>query len=470
MPIKRSYFDYAATTPVDPRVRRAMLPYFSARFGNAGSVHSFGQETLAAVDAARETIARSVGVEFREVIFTGSATEANNLALRGVVSTHQRITNSLRICEFVNSSPIRNSLILPRIVVSAVEHDSVLNTARDLERSGEIELVVLPVNKNGVVNLKKLEGSLTENTVLVSIMYANNETGVIQPISEISEVLRNFRAKSEKGQAERGLSSRSPLSALRSPLFHTDAAQAFQFLDCNIGRLGVDLMTLSGHKIYGPKGVGALIVGSGKRKAESGKSGTELSALRSPLSAMLTGGGQEFGLRSGTENVPAIVGFGKAVQLADRYRERETKRISDLRNLFLRELNKFFPRAQLNGISSTNNESVANLRIRKFGSNSLFVDVLPNILNVYFPGHDAQDLLIRLDLAGIAVSAGPACSARSLTASHVLLAMGHSPERAKNSLRFSFGRTTTTHEIRCLLYALKRILVNPARERARGIL
>ncbi|MDP1706338.1 MAG: cysteine desulfurase family protein [bacterium] len=387
--MRKIYFDYAATTPLDPAVRRAMAPYFDIRFGNAGSLHSFGQEAMAAVDLGREKIVKALNLDilkgFREIIFTGSATEANNLALRAAIEKFK----------------IQNSKSeIPRIIVSAIEHESVLETARDLEKEGA-ELVILPVKKNGLVDLEFLKKNLTENTALVSVMFANNETGVIQPIAEISKIIKDFRG------------------AKKFPLFHSDAVQAFQYLDCSPENLRVDLLTLSAHKICGPKGIGALYIRSG--------------IFEKPL-PIITGGGQEFGWRSGTENVPLIAGFGQAAEIALAIREKESARIRDLRDFFWQELKKIYSKAELN--NSLNNN-------------------LPNILNVYFSGHLAEDLLIKADMVGVAVSAGSACSARATKISHILQAMGLPEKRIKSSLRFSFGRFTDRQEIKSGLAILK---------------
>lgn len=364
------YFDYAASTPVDPRVLRAMRPYFSEKFGNPGSLHSFGQEAMAGVDRARESIAAALGARFREIIFTGSATEANNLALRGGAATG-----------------------ISRLIVSSIEHESILETARALKKAG-IEVIELPVDKQGIVKLEALKTALKGGPGLVSIMYANNETGAVQPISKIAGIVH------EAGG-----------------LLHTDAVQAFQFLDCNVEALGVDFLTLSGHKIYGPKGVGALYVRKGVK-----------------LKSLLAGGGQEFGLRSGTENVPLITGFAAAVQYIEEGKEKHARRIADLREQLVRGLKKIHPKVQLNG-----------------GKDGLG---LPHIVNFWLPGVSAQDLLIRLDLAGIAVSAGSACTARSSQPSHVLRAMGLGDKRARESLRISLGRLTKSGEVTRLLRLL----------------
>ena len=391
----RIYLDYAATTPVDPAALHAMKPYFSEKFGNAGSLHSFGQEAIAAVDRAREDLARVLSAEFREVVFMGSATEANNLALRGIVK--QVASGKWQVAG------------RPRIIVSSIEHESILETAKDLERDG-IEIVYLSVNARGVVDLEKLKESLTENTILVSVMYVNNEIGTVQPIKEVSKAIQEFR-------------SRLPLATCHLPLFHCDASQAFNYFNCDVNVLGVDLMTLSSHKIYGPKGAAALYV-----RADS-------FPLLAPLTA---GGGQEFGLRSGTENVPAIVGFAKAVELVEAGREKESKHIAVLRDQFSRGIKKVFPKAEINGAS--------------------FPDSSPHILNIYFPSHDAQDILTQLDLAGIAASSGSACRSRAMESSYVIEALGYSKARARSSIRFSFGRPTTKKEIDSALRVLQKIL------------
>lgn len=448
------YFDYAATTPLDPEVEKVMLPYFKEKFGNPGSLHSFGQEAIKAIDEARETIAESIGADFREIIFTGSATEANNLALRGIAKGIRNKELGIMGRGGSKRTLIHNSkFIIPRIIVSAIEHESILETARDLEREG-VEVVYLPVDREGFVNLEKLKESLNERTILVSIMYANNEIGTIQPIAEISKIIKNFRESRIKNQEFRDGKPIIHNSSFIIPLLHTDAVQAFQYLNCNVDDLGIDLMTLSAHKIYGPKGVGVLYV----RNYESGitNQGNGKAIIHNSkfiIHPIVTGGGQEFGLRSGTENVPAIAGFAKAVRLSHNSRELENSRMRELGNYFWQGLKKVYPKAQLNGIM--NQESGIKNK-KTIIHNSLFI--IPSILNVYFPGKKADDLLIKLDMAGIAVSSGSACSVRSPKPSHVLGALGLSSERVKSSLRFSFGRFTTKEEIDEALERLKDIL------------
>ena len=250
------YLDYAATTPVDPKVIRAMRPYFKRDFGNASSIHGFGQKALAAIDDARQKAADFLGCESEEVVFTGSATEANNLAIFGLAKKGDHI------------------------ITTQIEHHAVLEPCRELEKWG-VEVTYLPVDKDGLVKVSDVEKAIKPNTTLVSIMYANNEIGTVQPIAEIGELIKRFKIQDSRFKI----------------LFHTDAVQAANYLDCDVKKLGVDLLTISGHKIYGPKGAGALFV----------KKGT-------PLKSLIYGGGQEHGLRSGTENVPGIVGLAQAVQ------------------------------------------------------------------------------------------------------------------------------------------------------------
>lgn len=397
MSVRRIYLDHAATTPVDPAVLRAMRPYFSEKFGNPGSLHSFGQDAITALDASRETVAAALGADFQEIVFTSSATEANNLALRGAVEGWRRMHRGAR---------------KPRIIISAIEHKSVLETARSLGEEG-VDVVVLPVDGSGVVAAGRLMELLSEETAIISVMHANNETGVIQPMARIAGIIREFRGR--------------PGGDRRWPLLHADAAQTFQFLNCGSDLLGADLMTVSSHKIYGPKGAGTLFIkGSGFASRSSGLVIPEM-----------TGGGQEFGLRSGTENVPAIVGFAKAAELAVGSRAASSRRIAVLRAELLRGIEKICRGATVNGAGAT----------------------IPSILNVYFPGMEAQDLLTRFDRMGLAASSGSACRARAHQSSHVLEAMGYSREHARSSIRFSMGRFTTKAEIMGAIVAIKKALV-----------
>lgn len=460
------YFDYAATTPVDPRVRAAMEPFFSEEFGNPSSIHLFGQRASAAVFAARRTLAGTIGADAREVMFTGSATEANNLALRGIARGYRdQVVQTLMSLQtrrgigyrqtedspgkrpktlYPKPQPDRQagytpnpySALPPRIIISSIEHESILETARDIERDG-VEVVMLPVSRDGIVSLAALRRALNERTVLVSVMYANNEVGTIQPIAEIADIIRGYRDQGIGYRQKENLKSGDsktpyPIPHTPYPFLHTDAVQAFQYLDCGVDRLGADLMTLSAHKIYGPKGIGALYmrqVGSDKRQ-DGQKS---VSPVAVPLSPVITGGGQEWDMRSGTENVPGIIGFGKAAELAVNMRGREASRIAGLRERFLKLIHVRRPDISLNSSRCTR---------------------LPNNVNVYVPGVKAEELVMKLDLRGIAVAAGSACAARALRPSHVLRAMGYSDAQARESVRITFGRATTARDIDILVREL----------------
>lgn len=395
--MERIYLDYAASTPLEEGVLRAMEPYFTREFGNPGSFHSFGQRALAAVDVSREAIAKFIGASFRDIIFTGSATEANNLILRGVLKSR---THNLK----------------PHVIVSATEHESILETARDLERE-RASVTYLPVDAFGLVDPESVRSALRKETALVSIMYANNEIGAIEPICNIAAVIKKFR-------------SEHPASRV---LFHTDASQAFQFLNCDVKWLGVDAMTLSAHKIYGPKGIGALYIKEDVRKENL-------------ISSVVTGGGQEYGFRSGTENVPLVVGFAEALRLIGENKKSEADRIARLRSRFWRGLKTIIPEASLNGIPEE------EIKKPTFSRN------IPNIINVFTPKEPAEALLTKLDLAGIAAGTGSACRSRSLESSHVLRALYPDTERPKRSIRFSFGRPTTEREIDKALDVIRMIL------------
>ncbi len=427
--MRKMYMDYAASTPMDKRVFAAMEPFFTKNFGNPSSLHQFGQEASRAVFGARSVIADSLEVDYKEIVFTGSASEGNNLALRGTLRAWVQGTG-YRVQGMENKKP--------KIIISSIEHESILETARDLEREG-VEVVYLPVSREGIVDLNKLKEALDERTVLVSVMYANNEIGTIQPISKISEIIRNFRSSKFKVQSSKQNDNKDHSSTTYNlqpttyPLFHTDAAQAFQYLNCKPDDLGVDLMTLSAHKIYGPKGIGMLYIKKTK-KQKNKKTG----AQEDSISPIITGAGQEMGMRAGTENVPYIVGFAEAIKLADKLRAEEGERVGKLRDELwdgVRDLGK--ETIELNG----------SLEHR-----------LPNNLNFYFPGHKAHELLIALDVRGIAASSGSACNSRTTEPSATILALGYSKERAISSLRFSLGRETSAANINKLVTELESIV------------
>ncbi len=368
------YLDYAASTPTDKEALEAMEPYFRESYGNSGSLHSFGQKAQAAIDEARSIIAAELGVSFNEVIFTSSATEANDLIVDGIFE----------------GSGIKN----PKIIISNIEHESVSQSAEALMSRGA-EVIQLPVSKEGFVDPGELGSLLDEQTILVSIIHGSNEIGTIQPLEEIGAIIKAF--KQERG--------------LRYPLFHSDAVQTLPFIKIDSKTIGLDAITLSSQKIYGPKGAGCLYISS-----------DYLSSLR----PQLMGGGHEFGVRASTPNVPAIVGFGKATELVAKRRAKEAKRLTELRDRLLEGLQAVEPRLEVNG--SMDNR-------------------LPGNLNVYFPGRENEDLVIKFDLAGVAVSSGSACSVRATRVAKSVLALGHSQERAASSVRLTLGEPTTKKEI-----------------------
>ncbi|KKS19080.1 MAG: Cysteine desulfurase [Candidatus Roizmanbacteria bacterium GW2011_GWC2_41_7] len=337
----KTYLDYAATTPCDPKVTRAMSVFLKKDFGNPSSIHNFGQKASMAIGGARQSVAEFLGCESEEIVFTGSATEADNLAIFGTVKA-SKITK-------------------PHIITSQIEHPAVLESCRELEKQGA-EITYLPVNKDGVVEIAELKKALRPNTLLVSIIYANNEVGTIQPIAEIGELI---------GHA---MSSGHRMSKI---YFHTDAVQAANFLDCDVKKLGVDLLTLSAHKIYGPKGIGALYV----------KKGT-------PIAPVIYGGGHERGLRSGTENVAGIVGLGQAIkEIQNPKLKIQNIKIRQFRDKLIKTILKIIPGSRLNG----------SLTQR-----------LANNVNISFDGAEGEAIIVMLDQKGIAASTGSACSSGSL--------------------------------------------------------
>lgn len=372
------YLDYAATTPVDKRVLQKILPFYADQFGNPSSIYQFAQKSRIAIDTARHEIAQILGCLDEEVYFTSSGTEANNWALFGIAAGAKQKKIHL--------------------ITTTIEHESVLQSAKELERRGAA-VSYLPVDHYGHINPKDLEKALTPETVLVSIMCANNEIGTIEDIKKISATLKK-----------------------RKILFHTDACQAAGALPLNVQNLGVDMMTINGGKIYGPKGVGALYI----------KKGT-------PIVPLLYGGGQEHRLRAGTENVAGIIGLAEALKIAEAIRIKEVKRLTALRDHFIQDLQKKIPGLILNG-DPTNR--------------------LPNNINISLPGIDGESLLMRLDMAGICVSSGSACTSASLEPSHVLLGIGLSKTLAKNSLRITLGRTTSKKDLDFTAKALANILKN----------
>jgi len=374
--MKPIYFDYAATTPCDREVVEAMLPYFYDRFGNPSSMHAFGQETRGAVEQARETIAAFLGAAPSEVIFTGGGTESNNTAVKGVAYARRKKGN--------------------HIITSRIEHHAVIEPCRFLEKEG-FQVTYLPVDSDGLVDPGDVKKAITDRTILISIMHANNEIGTIQPVREIGGIAR-----------ERGIP------------FHTDAVQTFGHLPFTVDELNADLLSASAHKLYGPKGVGLLYLRKGTR-----------------ITPFMHGGEQEGNRRASTHNVPGIIGFGKAVELAKRSMEEEIRNLTALRDRLIRGIMESIGEVKLNGHP--------HLR-------------LPGNVNVSIAHVEGEGMLLSLDLLGIASATGSACSSSSLEPSHVLMAIGLTHETAHGSLRFSLGRPTTSSDIDRLLDVLPQVV------------
>src|SRR5437016_11604623 len=372
--MNRVYLDFNATTPVEPAVLDAMLPYFSAEFANAASIHTPGQRARAAVETAREQVAALIGARPQEIIFTSGGTESDNHAIFGVVGQ-----------AFLPVSSSRNANSFPHIITTAIEHEAVLNACQALEKGGA-RVTYLPTNREGLIDLEELRRAIRPQTLLITIMHANNELGTIQPLEEIGR-----------------------MAAEADVYFHTDAVQSAGKIPINVNAMQVDLLSISGHKLYAPQGIGALYVRSGTR-----------------LRQFLYGGHHQRGFRPGTENVPGIVGLGKAADLARRSLEKDARRISDLRDDLERGLLARVPDARLNGSDAPRT---------------------PNTTNITFAGVEGEALVIALDLRGLACSTGAACSSGAVEPSHVLTAIGSPPEEARASLRFSLRRHTTRADI-----------------------
>lgn len=374
--MRHIYLDHNATTPIHPEVLDAMMPYLNDKFGNASSIHSFGQETKVAIDKARETVAQALGAKPAEIFFTSGGTESDNLAIKGIAYSHRKKGN--------------------HIVTSKIEHHAVLHTCQFLEKQGSV-VTYLPVDQTGMVDPADVEKSITDQTTLVTIMHANNEVGTLQPIQEIGSICKN------KGVP-----------------FHTDAVQSFGKVPIEVDKLNIDLLSLSGHKVYGPKGTGALYIRKGKR-----------------ITPLIHGGSHERNRRAGTENVAGIVGLGKATQLAIESMEHEAECLTELRNSLYYRLAESTTGMRMNG----------HPRQR-----------LPGTLNVSFAGIEGESIVLSLDMKGIAVSSGSACMSGALEPSHVLSAMGLSPELAQGSIRFSLGRENTAEDVDRVVEILPKII------------
>ena len=370
--MNRIYLDYNATTPVEPQVLDAMLPYFSGEFGNAASIHTVGQRARAAVETARDQVAALLGARSQEIVFTSGGTESDNHAIFGIVRSAPGATK--------------------HIITTSIEHEAVLNTCQALEKDG-VAVTYLPVNSDGLITLDQVEEALRPHTVLITAMHANNELGTVQPLAQIGK-----------------------FATQRDIYFHTDAVQSAGKLPLDVKTLGVDLLSISGHKFYAPKGIGALYIRGGSR-----------------LQQLLYGGHHQRGFRPGTENVPGIVGLGKAAEIARLSLDADAERVGALRDKLEQGLASGIPDAHVNASHAPRT---------------------PNTTNLTFPGIEGEAMVIALDMKGIAVSTGAACSSGAVEPSHVLTAIGLSAEDARASIRFSLGRHTTAAEID---YALETV-------------
>jgi cysteine desulfurase len=363
---RRIYMDYSAGKPVDSRVTEAMLPYFNLHYGNPSSVHTLGQEAKQALEKSREAVASLINSEKPEdIVFTSGATESNNLAIRGIANRNKKLGN--------------------KIITSSIEHMSIVNPCKLLIRNG-FQVAFLPVDNSGLLDLEKLKEELDDQTILVSIVYANPEIGTIEPIKEISKIVH-----------------------MKKAFLHVDATAASGQIPIDVQEENIDLMTISSNDMYGPKGVGALYI----------KAGTTIEPINQ-------GGGQERGLRSGTENIPGIVGFAKAAEIVKNEMSNESKRLTLLRNNLIEALIEPIPNAYLNGHPTSR---------------------LPNNVSVRYSFIEGESILLSLDIMGVYASSGSACAAKTLQPSHVLLALGLKPEDAHGSLMLTLGRENTQEDV-----------------------
>jgi len=374
---KRVYMDYAATTYTRSEVLEEMLPYFTEEFGNPSSLYTFSDNTKKAINIARERVAKAINAEKDEIYFTGGGSEADNWALKGIALAHRNKGN--------------------HIITTQIEHHAILHTAKFLEKNG-FEITYLPVDEEGFVKVEDLKNAITEKTILVSVMFANNEIGTIEPIKEIGEICREKKI-----------------------LFHTDAVQAIGHVKVDVKDMNIDLLSLAGHKFYGPKGIGALYIRRGIK-----------------IENLIHGGGQERGKRASTENIAGIVGIGKAIELATSELEEESQRLNNLRNKLVKGIMEKIPYTKLNGPSDN----------RRLPGNSDFS----------FIGIEGETLLLDLDFDGIYASTGSACASASLDPSHVLLAIGLPHETAHGSLRLTLGAKSTEEDVDYVLEVLPEII------------
>ena len=370
------YCDHSATTPVKAEVLTEMLPYFKENYGNPSAIYSLGRKTSKAINTSREKVAKAINSKEKEIYFTSCGSESDNLAIKGIAYANKEKGN--------------------HIITSKIEHHAVLNTCKTLEKQG-FEVTYINVSSEGIIDLEELKNSIKENTILISIMFANNEIGTIQPIKEISKIAKE-----------------------KNIIFHTDAVQAIGNIKIDVQELGIDLLSMSAHKFYGPKGVGALYV----------KEGIEFERIQD-------GGHQENNKRAGTENVAGIVGLGKAIEIANENIENYNCKLIKMRNYFVSEIRSNYPDSKING----------SLEYR-----------LPGNVNVSFPNIDGEELLLKLDSYNICASAGSACNSGSVEPSHVLKAIGLDEKYIQGTVRFTFGEENTINDINYVLENLKKAI------------
>jgi len=419
---RKVYMDYASATPIDLSVLQKMNKILKENYANASSLHDLGRESKKILDQSRKDVADILGARADEIIFTSGATESNNLAILGMLENMSRTVLDTKMSKTVFDMKI------PHIVTTNIEHPSVLEVYKYLEKTGKAQVTYVGVEKNGIVDPQKIKKAIRGNTVLVSVMYANNEIGTIQPIKEIAKEIRHFKKTRDLVKFSRvlglGPDQLKNFLSLSFPFFHTDATQAINYLPINVEKLGVDLMSFNAGKIYGPKGVGALYV---KRNT--------------PVDALQLGGGQEFGIRSGTENLAGIVGLTEALKLTEKIKEKEIKRLSQLHRYFIEKLSNSIEGLKVNG-------DIENR--------------LPNNINITIPKIPSDLLVIELSVKGIFVSEKSACQSGDRAGSHVLNAINN-PKLCKrnkenSSIRFSLGRQTKKEDIDCVITTLTQIL------------
>lgn len=396
--MKEVYLDHAATTYLDPRVKEAMEPYWEEEYGNPSSLYRPGRRAKEALDNARGTIARFLNCRADEVVFTGGGTEAINLAIFGIARYYSTLSQTKS-----GTDPRLSLGQKGHLITSKIEHHAVLHSVEALEKEAHLpdgqgfEVTYLDVDEYGVVDPKAVKAAIRPETLLVSIMYANNEIGTVEPIEEIGKIIKEIR------EERKAAANPTPI------FFHTDACQAAGALDMDVQKLGVDLLVMNASKMYGPKGVGCLYIRRGVR-----------------VKPLIYGGGQENNLRSGTENIPGIIGFAKAFELAQEEREKENARLTELRDYFIDEVTKRAPKVVLNGHPTKR---------------------LPNNINISVLDIEGEAVILYLDAKGIYISTGSACTSTTLDPSHVILAIGRPYEYAHGSLRFTLGKRTTKEDL-----------------------